>query len=189
MDASMQDCAQTIAGICRSLIDPNAGLEGGRSWLQSAVPFSQAFGPLLSLVAIAVGWFYVSRDNDKREGRKELRELLNHIRTQVLKLEELAHDYFHKGPAETRALAMDIKREMQRLADLLMTLKGRDPKFKFDSQLATFRSVVTGSDFDSAAREIRQCTDRLFLEITSASLGLTSELERIFCESYARVKF
>jgi hypothetical protein len=176
-------CADVVRA-CRDLVAAAGPVDGG--WARAMLPFSQALGPLLAFVTIVIGWGWVSRDNNKRESRKEIRANLNDIRTLTLQIEVSTRAYFQKpsGNEEAALLSITIKRDVQYLAGRCTALKACDPAMSFDGLLAAYRRCVTGNDFDSKERPARPHTDMIFLEIGNAGQCLIDAYERAFAAKY-----
>jgi hypothetical protein len=176
-----------IASACARLCAGANNADSGGGWARTMIPYSQALGPLLALVAIVAGWIWVSRDNNRRESRKELRVHLNEIRELIGHVEDAANSYFRKAPTddESRSLSVKIKRDLQHLGGRLATLKACEKTFNFDAHLMAFRASITDGDFDSNARAVRSHTDRIFLEICNAANSLIEATEDAFARKYS----
>lgn len=176
------------AGTCGDLVRAcrDVAASSGGVGVSKIIPFSQAFAPLLTFATVVVGWLWVSKDNNKRESRKELRANLNEIRELVLTIEGAARTYFQKPPAdeEGHRLGFQIKRDLQHLAGRLTSLKICDKTLVFDNEMAGYRSCITGRDFESNAREVRHYDDLLFLEICNSGQSLIDTIERAYAQKY-----
>jgi hypothetical protein len=177
------------AGTCGDLVRAcrDVATSSGGCGISKYVPISQAFGPLLTLATVIVGWAWVSKDNNKRESRKELRANLNEIRELVLSIEATARTYLQRPPTdeETHHLGFQIRRDLQHLAGRLATLKAWNETFVFDNEMLGYRSCITGKDFDTKARKARAFDDQLFLEICNSGQNLIDTIERAFAEKYS----
>lgn len=161
--------------------------EGSIELLKSLAPIAQIVGQTITWLLVIFGWFVVSRSNDRRETRKELRALVDAIRKATIEIETAAHEYFRVEAASSGHQGMILRRDILRLSGLLTTLKAADPRFDIGQSLMEFRQTITGGDFDSAERKARVPADRLFLEISSAAQTLLENLESAFAQAYPRL--
>lgn len=155
------------------------------TWVSSLIPFAQALGPFGAWVIAFAGWFVVSRGNDKREKRKEIRAALTAARELVGQIEALATEYYtaEAGP-DAVATGFKVKRSLKRLAADLSSIKRAHPKLALEAELVWFRQIVTGGDFDSASRPLRLTGDILFVEISDKASALISAIEDRFRVAY-----
>lgn len=147
-----------------------------------------SWAPVISWLLVILGWKVAMRGHDARECRKEIRALLDAVRELVLSIEDRACEYYQleQDDPDATGHANKMKRELTRLGSLIATLKASNPRFACDSELAEFRRVNTGSDFETAARTRRPPSDGLFHEITAASMKLLETLEASFVAVYPR---
>lgn len=144
----------------------------------------------ISWAIVIAGWYFVSRDHNKRECRKELRALLNEMRDLAHRVETNAVAYYSRGADdEASRLSMQIRRDVGYLGGLVANLKRMKHAAQdtsLESPLQELRQTVTGGDFDGAARAGRPYTDRLFADIATATLAFTQALEAMFVKTYPR---
>jgi DNA repair ATPase RecN len=131
-----------------------------------------------------VGWYVVWRQNGKRETRKEARSLIDSIEKRIAEIESIAYKYYKTEPDKSLDLAASIKIELHRLADSLVVLARLNSKFTVSDQLIHFRQSITGGDFESRERLVRQSSDPLLQEITLAATQLSDEIESIFGQAF-----
>ena len=140
---------------------------------------------IFSWFLIIFGWFFVSRNIDGRERRKETRALLSEIRILVLQIEDKAHEYHASVAFNSEKNAMMIKRDLKRLGGIISALKGLNAKFNLSNELHEFRQIITGRDFESKERKERLYNDAIFVEISEAAVKLTSAMEAMYARSYS----
>ena len=75
-------------------------------WATWVVPVAQVFGQVIGWLVIVIGWRFISRDNDRRERRKEVRALLTEIRSAILSVEAEAYEIRAFCTRHTTSLAM-----------------------------------------------------------------------------------
>lgn len=154
-------------------------------WATWVVPVAQVFGQVIGWLVIVIGWRFISRDNDRRERRKEVRALLTEIRSAILSVEAEAYEYWGMPATGSEKVARKIKRDLKHLAGMVMTLKGLNPKFDLDNLLNKYRQDLTGSDFEGSSRPARPSNDGLFVEISQSAVELTSAMNEFFRQSYS----
>lgn len=144
------------------------------------------FVPFVQVLLILAGWLWVSRDNDKREKRKELRALLNKIRECCYQVEAKAIDYYLHDPGEgagSALAAMRLKAEIGRLAldcSHVNTMSG----VSLDASVQDLRMAITGNGLDDATRKKREIQEPVFTQITQAVLVLIEDMEQAFSRTY-----
>ena len=178
-------CAETVRE-CREIISSATRPESG--WVTKMIPFSQAFGPLLAFATVVFGWRWVSRDNNKRETRKEVRGHVDDIVVLIRALEASAVSYFQSAvdSDEARRLSIAIKRDLQHLAGRFAALKPRHKALNFDRLLADFRWSITGGDFDAKARGTRSANDPFFATILNSGQCLIDAMETTFAVKFCK---
>lgn len=154
-------------------------------WATWVAPVAQVFGQVISWLVIVIGWRFISRDNDRRERRKEVRALLTEIRSAILSVEAEAYEYWGMPATGSEKVARKIKRDLKHLAGMVTTLKGLNPKFDLDNLLNKYRQDLTGSDFEGLVRPARPSNDGLFVEISQSAVELTSAMNEFFRQSYS----
>ena len=137
------------------------------------------------IIFAAIGWNIISRGNDKREQRKELRALLNEIRMLTTQIETKVIEYYSLEPFKSREVAVQVKRLLKQVATLATTVARYDHRYDVSQHVAELRMKATGGDFESAARQPTKDDDNLFNEIAAAGMQLIDELESTFARRYS----
>lgn len=148
------------------------------------------YGPVVPWLLSFVGWLVVSRDNDRRELRREARENCTRIVSQVKAIEDLAHEYYRaSGKARNaKKLAGHIKRELRSTDMAFARLRATVFSELFDlTKVQALRTVVTGSDFENANRQPVRDGAR-FVEISVSALDLIDHIEQAYQERFATAK-
>lgn len=158
--------------------------------------------PLVQLIATTVvmgGWFFVSRDNNKREDRKYLRSTIDSIISDIKSLEQKAYSYYTSSNEEAskNLIPTEIKRDIDMLDFRLGLLKSTYsrankwwykrkifPLFQDLEKRSQYRRNLTGGDFEQANREKCEASNRKLLEISYAAKELISELEAQYATLY-----
>ncbi|WP_322073310.1 hypothetical protein [Burkholderia cepacia] len=155
-------------------------------FLPSPETFKNIISPLLSPIVVMIGWGFISKDNDKRETRKEVRSLLNDFAKRVDALESAAVEYFstidnEKAPDQACRAEIRIKREIERLDASLQVLNRIYPDFGGTKEFISLTDVVTRhSKFESKPGPIVSFNDQFYLRLALACNVLTSVLEHAF---------
>lgn len=139
----------------------------------------------VQLLMVALGWRVVSRENDKREKRKEIRSILNEVRQLLTQVEMRAIEYYRIEPEKSKDLAIQIKQQIKQIATLVTMVTRLSTKFDLSEAMMEFRSAVTGGDFESANRPLRSSDDQLFAQISLTSAELLNLMEEIFSSIYS----
>ena len=134
----------------------------------------------ITLVVTIAGWSHVSRSNDKRDQRKEARDIISDIRTLVIDIETRAFEYYKLPPGRSAEAGVLLKQQLKRLSMHATSLANQTPKVDISAALATFRTKVTGGDFESIMRPERLATDPLMGEIALAAQEFFDKVEASF---------
>jgi hypothetical protein len=141
-----------------------------------------ALAPAVSWVLVIVGWFFVSRDQNRRERRKEVRSEIERLIHEVGQIEIRAYEYLPTmaDSKESRSLGLRLKSDLQRLAQSITRLSQVD-EIDVKDALTTLRQAVTlGHDFDSKLRQPCDLDSAWALEVQTAANGLIDALESTF---------
>lgn len=147
--------------------------------------------PILQLLTIIAGWVFISRDNDRRERRKELRVTINELIEQVYEVEQRAISHFRITDVQEREVsAGDIRRRLERIGINVSAVVKMHQYPKIDDRealdrVAELRRIITGQqDFDAPYYE-RSPQDYVFRDIMLESTRLVQALDAWF---YAKHK-
>ncbi len=141
----------------------------------------------VQLLIIIGGWFFIARDNDRRERRKELRLTLNELIKQVHNLEFEAIAYFGAPNDDGEALrTANLQRGLKRLGLSLQRLRDLNPDLVVTPQLVRFRHRMTYYDFGAADRVPWHVNDAQLQEIMIAGHELAAVMDKWFYSKYDR---
>jgi hypothetical protein len=104
----------------------------------------------------------------------------------VKSIEEKTHQYLivaGSDPASTK-LAMELKRELKRLAGTLHRIRLTAPKVDCDTELIAFRQAVTGRDFEVRTREPCGADSTRLFDVSSVADELLNALELRFSAEF-----
>lgn len=164
-------------------------------WLTSEF-YRLYIAPSLPPIVIIIGWFFVSRDNDRRETRKEIRALLNDMSKNLDKLHDQAISYFcdiDNSTQVSEALKSEIqlKQSLERFDSTLQVLGKMESKFRSSSQYfeELVQSITGHPKFESrsppSTNKLHQ-VDEAVLQVALARSNLISHLEHTFVDTQVR---
>jgi hypothetical protein len=142
--------------------------------------------PVVQALVVVIGWKVVSRDNDKREARKEIRSILNEVRRLSLEVETLAVQYYQSRVEDGRDQGTLLKRHFKQIGILLTSTTRQNHKVELSAPLADFRSEVTGADFESSTRVQVEMGHARIQALADATTRFLDEVEIIFASAYSR---
>ena len=135
------------------------------------------FKSAITLAFVAVGWFVVNGQNNKRETRKEYRSLVDSAKVEARTIAKLSLDDMIAGAGKN---ALEIT---SGLTALEVNLE-RFPNFNDNTPLmqafVSFEDALTGGDFQSATRVARDPNHPDIAKVLRCRNALFVELERKF---------
>jgi hypothetical protein len=153
----------------------------------------ESFSGPVSWALVIFGWIIVSRDSDWREHRREVRATYAELTVLGDKVERSSHQYYQLAATDPNAqrLAMEIKRDLDRLGMQIEMLRMRCSDIECKSELTAFRQSVTGGNFEVASRKVYDSDSAKLYEISLALddlyKTLDSKIERRFSKSRWRI--
>ena len=144
--------------------------------------------PYLPLVLTMVGWWVVSRQHDKRERRKEVRELIGNVEQRIGEVLDLALEYYalDGSSAKCIGLASKINTKISSVSQLLARLKKAGFDHQSTKQFIAFKQALTGveAEFESAERKKQGSNGQVLNRSTSAGLSLLSLIEGTYFAAF-----
>lgn len=137
--------------------------------------------PYLPLVMTVLGWVVVSKDHDRRQRRKDVRDRIGVVQDLIANAVDLATKYYMSNPDSTESVrtARDVKFELRRLGhEVQMCYQLSKCQCDARSELVDFRKLLTGRDFESKCRIQLLESDPLFENMQGAGFALVSALDR-----------
>ena len=147
------------------------------------------FTPYLPLLITILGWWIVSRQNDRRERRKEVRELIKQAELRVDVVLSLAMEFYALAGKDPKCaeLAAKIRYNLGTLDPLRRRLDANGLKCDALTEIIAFKQSITGGDFESLARKKLLQNSHLLLEASAAGFALIDKLETAYLSAF-RVK-
>jgi hypothetical protein len=140
---------------------------------------------IVTWVLVVGGWFFVNRQNNLRETRKEVRALLNSMLQDLRQLEKQALEYHCTKIDE--AVAFDIRRLTKRLGSNIAILDHADvPTKQITIALVALRQATTRRNFQSSQGAIVARNHEIPRSIESAVASLEHEIEDAYSLKYHR---
>ncbi len=139
-------------------------------------------GAVVPWLLVIAGWFFVARDNNKRERRKELRAALSQLTEKIRRCEQDAHEYWMSSAGSERAIALGIglKRLLQSIAAERSRLQQECKMGDSTDELIAYRRAVTGGDFEQQSRQPSSSASERLQEISESAVDLVEKLEAEF---------
>jgi hypothetical protein len=148
----------------------------------------EVWTPYLPLALTMIGWFVVSRLQDRRERRKEVRELVRLVEQRIDDLLEIASDYYlmdGKNP-KCVGLASKINSKMSSVSQLLNRLTKAGLDHDVTDRFINFKQSVTGTaaDFESIDRRKQDSSGSILAAAAAAGFTLVSGLEETYFAAF-----
>lgn len=143
--------------------------------------------PVAPLALVIFGWFLVNRQNNRRESRKETRQLIDRAQGQLSTAVDLATKY-QSGTcedAERHTQGWKLLLALAQVSSGINTLerKGIDPSSCAERYLA-LKKCITGADFMTANWKPWSFDDKRWLELLAATNALSEAFEQLFIASF-----
>lgn len=155
-------------------------------FIPSSDTYKNIIAPSLSPLFVVAGWRIVSRDNDKRETRKELKAAVNEFTKGIDELEGSVTTYFREinneaTPDDARLAEAKIKRSLERMELQLEVINNIQPGFGCQRELDNLNNVITAHPkWEARLGPVLSVSDRFFLSLALACTTLTRELNTSF---------
>ncbi|WP_368934855.1 hypothetical protein [Alcaligenes faecalis] len=158
--------------------------------------YKQVIAPTLGPLVLVAGWFFLSRDNDRRESRKELRALVDDYRAKVDALISEGISYLTKvdnlaTPDVATINEISIKQQLDKLEFRLQAIQKMDLRYStLEGRYADFADALTGHPkFESRSSSSVSpvaVSDPSVLDIWLKASKLCDEMELLFIETQVR---
>ena len=149
--------------------------------------FVTGLTPYLPLALTIVGWVVLSGQQDKRERRKEIRELVRMIESRVDKILELTTEYY--GLAGSDPKCASLEQIIFQSFNAIRTIRGRLVSAGFrcnvDSEYLKFHQAATGGDFQSRSRLPNTENIEVIGPIAACGFTLVGKIDRAYFEKFS----
>lgn len=138
--------------------------------------------PYLPVIITILGWWIVSRQNDRRERRKEVRELVKQAEQRVDAVLSLAMEFYALPGKDPRCaeLAAKIRYNLGTLDPLRQRLDANGLKCDAVSEIIAFKQSITGGEFESQARKKLAQNSHFLVEAAATGFALIDKFERAY---------
>ncbi|MEZ1745700.1 MULTISPECIES: hypothetical protein [Pseudomonas] len=141
---------------------------------------------LLPLLTVVLGWSVVSRGNDRRETRKEVRQFLDRTIASVENIRKNAIECLTQEVCDdSKKLELSIDPELLRMESALSLLKLKNGDEVVDGRKLR-KAVSDNGQYRVAARAKLDMDHRVLSDINVAASELIANLEQAYRESYQR---
>lgn len=149
-------------------------------------PLIELWGPYLPLALTMIGWVIVSRQHDRRERRKEIRDLIKLIEVRIDDVLKSATEYYALDGKDSKcqAIAFKIRYGINGLDPLQKRLKAAGLAVKISPEIIAFRQAVTGGSFESSVRKKSDANGSIVAEAAAAGFELVAKLEETYFAAF-----
>jgi len=125
---------------------------------------------IVTIIVTIVGWQVVSRFNDRRELRKEVRARIDSVAKLLEEVELAAHQYYAIAATAPKAIESGqlIRCKLKQIGSRASDLDKLLPDCRGCTLSVEFRKTVSSADFDQSARLPRALDDPIFMRISNA---------------------
>ncbi len=143
-------------------------------WILPVIPFGLTI----------VGWVLLSRQADRRERRKDIRDLINDVRDRLFQIEQRTAEYAHTKQSDTKVtvLAAQIKADIQAIPQLINGVIKAGLPFKRWDLLGELRQAATGGDFDTKDRKVGDSNRMTLVGIAATNLSVA--LDDVYFDAF-----
>lgn len=133
-----------------------------------------------------IGWIIVSRQHDRRERRKEIRDLIKLIEVRVDDVLKSATEYYalDGDDPKCQAIAFKMRYGISGIDPLQKRLKAAGLDVKVSSEIRAFRQAVTGGSFDSIVRKKNDTNGWAVAEAAASGFELVGKLEETYFAAF-----
>lgn len=139
---------------------------------------------IIPSIIVMIGWSVVSRGNDKRETRKEVRQFLDRTIASVENIRKNTLDCLTQSVCDnSKKLELAIDPELLQMESALNLLKLKNNNIIVDGTRLR-KAVSDNGQYRVAGRKKLDMDHRVLTEINAAATELIAELERAYRQTY-----
>jgi hypothetical protein len=170
-------------------IQPSAGAVPSVVVIQpqpSNTTLIESWTPYLPLVLTMIGWIIVSRQHDRRERRKEIRDLIKLIELRVDDVLRNATEYYALDGDDPKCQGVGFKMRygISGIDPLQKRLRAAGLNVKINDELVVFRQAVTGGSFESSVRKKNDTNGSIMAEAAASGFELVGKLEETYFAAF-----
>lgn len=142
--------------------------------------------PYLPLVLTIIGWWVVSRQNDRRERRKEIRELIKQVEQRVDIIIATTTEYYVLDGKDPKCaeLATKIRYNISALDPLRKRINAAGLECDTVGEIILFKQSVTGGQFETASRKKLLSGHASMSESATAGFDLVDKFEKSYFATF-----
>ncbi|WP_157314881.1 hypothetical protein [Chitinibacter sp. GC72] len=149
--------------------------------------YRSVIAPTIAIVLVVIGWLLVSRDNNRRELRKELRGISSEIGKLGEVLSEKCYQYFSSVEDEDKRyqLAFEIKTVLDKIETSFCGMSKINKNFKNEFLVLNLRGAVTNNQFFETANFKRlDARDQIHLNIKLKIKDIETHIDEVILRTY-----
>lgn len=149
---------------------------------------SNTWSVLGPFIGAGIGYYFRILVGRNSADRKEDRELINKIISDIENVEELAYEFYSLSVDndQSKTLHLQINRLLKQIGGETYILSIRYEENSISKFQLKFKQKITFDDFESVNRQARDHADPLFDEISNCSRKLIGEIELAFHRKYRK---
>ncbi|MDO9624061.1 MAG: hypothetical protein Q7J46_08755 [Pseudomonas sp.] len=148
--------------------------------------FGEAMRWVLPSLVVILGWSVVSRGNDRRETRKEVRQFLDRTTSSVESIRRNAIDCLTQGICDgSKKLELAIDPELLKMETALALLNLKSGREIVNGKRLR-KAVSDNGQYRVAGREKLDMDHRVLMEINLSAAELVAELEKAYRDTYQK---
>jgi hypothetical protein len=150
-----------------------------KTWVEYGTPY-------LPLIFTMIGWWVVSRQNDKRERRKEIREQIKQFEQRIDAIIAATTQYYMLDGKDAKCpeLSTKMRYNISALDPLRKRIELAGLKCDIVIEILAFKQAVTGDKFESVSRKKLQANDPLLSEVANAGFELVDKFEKSYFSAF-----
>lgn len=140
--------------------------------------------PVIPFGLTIFGWFLLAKQADRRERRKDIRDLIDDVRDRLSQIEQRTAEYTHakQTDAKVTVLAAQIKADIQAIPQLINGLIKAGLPFKRWDLLGALRQAATGGDFDTKDRKVGDSGRMMLVGVAATDLSVS--LDDVYFDAF-----
>ncbi len=150
-----------------------------KTWIEFSTPY-------LPLFLTIVGWWVVSVQNDRRERRKEIRELIKQVEQRVESIVATTTEYYALDGKDPKCaeLSAKIRYNISALDPLRKRIKSAGLECDVVGEIVIFKQSVTGGQFESPSRKKLPGGNANVSESATAGFDLVDKFEKSYFANF-----
>ena len=142
--------------------------------------------PYLPIILTIFGWYVVSRQHNRRERRKEIRELIKLIETKADAILAMATEYYSIDGKNKKCSELEtkIRYHFDAIKSLEERVKHAGLPVNVVDKRRDFKLSVTSGEFESRTRTKMSENSNIIPEMATNAVTLIDEFEKAYFKSF-----